>query len=406
MRIGIYFDDLCFSDSRTGGSFTFQQCIFNALKNLKDNKHEFYIFSTDKIDFPKNSFLKFIYLKKIDYPIKDSFFKKVKRKFFKKKENIFNNKEDLNNAAFENNIELMWFPTNSYKFVEIPFFYTVWDLQHRLQSYFPEVSVSGCKFEDREKKYSYIIPRASYIFIGNQAGKQEVVKFYNFPKERVKILPLPTPDFLFNYFETKNDFINKLGIKRNYLFYPAQFWPHKNHILILLAIKILKEKYGIDFDVVFTGSDKGNLNYIKEKVEELGLKEKVYFLGFVSIENLIELYRNAFALVFPSFFGPDNIPPLEAFALKCPVIAAKVSGAEYQLGDAAILFDPKSENELVSAIKKLQDDVILRSIIIEKGFNKSKSWKAEDYVCEVLRLVDEFSEIRRCWSNKQKYIHL
>ena len=309
----------------------------------------------------------------------------------------------LNKACLDNSIELMWFVTPAYEYVTVPYIYTVWDLQHRLQSYFPEVSVAGWKFEDREKRYNFVLPRAAYVLTGNQAGKNEIINFYGIPEQRVKMLPLPTPDFVLNQTKNQNNLLEKYKLPKNYLFYPAQFWPHKNHIVILLALKVLKEKYNLDFVAVFTGSDKGNLKYIKEKTKDFGLGKKVYFLGFVSQGELVQLYKNAFALVFASFFGPDNIPPLEAFALNCSVIAAQVSGSEYQLAGAAILFDPKNEQDLADKIKTFHDNPDLKTDLIKKGKDKALNWTAENYLQGVLKIIDEFELIRRCWSNKQVY---
>ena len=139
--------------------------------------------------------------------------------------------------------------------------------------------------------------------------------------------------------------------------------------------------------------------------EELGLKKNVFFLGFVSIDELVALYQNAFALVFASFFGPDNIPPLEAFALGCPVISAKFAGAEDQLKGAALLFDPKSEHELAATIKKLYDNPVLKSTIINKGKQKAAHWTSLDYVNKISDIFDEFEPIRRCWSSNEPYEH-
>jgi len=406
MKIGIYFGKFILTDSKSGGGYTFQQSILNVLQKIKSN-HEFYVFADDADKFEKNSNIKFVKLERYYSDITESFFlknlfrlpRKVKRYFLKK-----NYKNPLNKAVLENKIEFMWFVTPAFEFVEIPYIYTVWDLQHRLQSYFPEVSVTGWKFEDREERYNLAIKRAAYIIIGNQAGKKEIINFYGMPEERIKTLALPTPDFVLNNFNYSENIFDKFNLlKKNYLFYPAQFWPHKNHILILLALRILKEKYNLDFNIVFTGSDKGNLNYIKQKTKELNLENKVYFLNFVEIKDLINLYKNAFALVFPSFFGPDNIPPLESFALKCPVIAAKVSGSQYQLKDAALLFDPKSEIELAEKIKELYESENLRNSLIQKGFEKAASWDSQNYLENIISIINSFEPIRRCWSSKEIY---
>ena len=406
MRVGIYFGKNIFSGSKSGGAFTFQQNILNLLKKY-GSKHSFFIFSDD-CDNKKDSELSFVKLNRYYSAQDENLLKRLFLKIPRKIKRIKLKKQyqnPLNKAVFENRIELMWFVTPAFENVDIPFIYTVWDLAHRTQSYFPEVSVTGWNFERREERYNFVIPRASYVIIGNQAGAKDLNRFYNIPDQKIKTIPLPVPDFVFNSFKEVN-LKEKYGITKTFLFYPAQFWPHKNHIVILLALKILKEKYGLDFQVVFTGSDKGNLEYIKEKTKELNLQNMVYFLDFVPLRDLAQLYKQAFALVFPSFLGPDNIPPLEAFALNCPVVAANVDGAEYQLNDAAILFDPKSEQDLALAIKRLNNEKDLRDILTKRGKEKVKEFSCQNYIKKIEKIIDEFELIRRCWSSKNRYIHL
>lgn len=394
MRIGFYFGREIYSDAKSGGAFTFTQSIFNQIRNI-DSNHEIFIFSDDADKFSDSNSVNFVKINRFYSNENESFIKKLILKIPRKILRLIQDKKyktALNKVVLYNQIDLLWFVTPGYEYVEIPYVYTVWDLQHRLQTYFPEVS-ANLEFERREDSYNLVIPKSSFIIIGNEEGQREVCQFYNYPKERIKILPLPTPDFVLN-----NEFKKtiKLGDK-NVLFYPAQFWSHKNHVVILYALKILKEKYDLNFKVIFTGSDNGNLNYIKSKVEDLDLKDNVEFKGFVSIQELIELYKTSFALVFPSFFGPDNIPPLEAFALKCPVIAAKVLGSEYQLKDAALLFDPKDEHELADGIKKLYDNEDLKNKLIKKGLKIAQSWTAKEYVDGIFKIVDDFEKIIRCW---------
>jgi len=415
MRVGVYFGKNIKADATdgaSGGAFTFQQSILNVLKKY-DGQHEFIVFSDDYEDVGQKKLnsinvpVKFIKLQRFVSKSDENFLtrllfkipRKIKRSKLRAK---FNNA--LNKAVIDNKIELMWFATPAFEFVSVPYIYTVWDLQHRLQSYFPEVSVTGWTFDAREKRYGSVIPRATYVVIGNQEGKRELIEFYAMPEQRIKTISMPVPCFAFD----KN--INSVDLKtykitKPFLFYPAQFWPHKNHILILLALKILKEKYNLDFDVVFTGSDKGNLDYIKDKTAALGLVQKVHFLNFVPTEVLKNLYRNAFALVFPSFFGPDNIPPIEAFALGCPVISANFLGVEFQLADAALLFDPKDEYELAQMIKNLHEDSDLRQSLINKGELLVKNYTPEKYLESIIQTINDFEPIRRCWSSHEIYVH-
>ena len=232
-----------------------------------------------------------------------------------------------------------------------------------------------------------------------KTGQEEISSFYGIPKEHIKIIPHPTPDFALNGNENnKADYDpKKFGIKTKYLIYPAQFWSHKNHANILYALKIIKEKYRIPLSIIFTGSDKGNFSHIQKMTIDLQLSEDVLFLGFISRADLISLYQNAFALLYPTFFGPENLPPLEAFALGCPVIASKISGADEQLGDAALLVDPKSPEQIANAIFTLYSSPDLRKTLIERGLKRAQQWTGKDFVRSLFSILDDFEAIRRCW---------
>jgi glycosyltransferase involved in cell wall biosynthesis len=388
MRVGIFIGEL--QNPKRGGASTFQQSILSELKK-SNSQHQFYVFYLGESGiFQDSDTVKFVH---VDLHKKFLFNKTKKRKLL------------LNREVLENKIEFLWFATPSYYFVETPFALTVWDLEHRNQTYFPEVSLSGQDFDQREKFYKNAIPKASYVIIGNDEGARQVNEFYDFPKERIRTIPMPTPQFV--YEGTGDDKIlssNDLK-KEEYVFYPAQFWPHKNHIRILKAVKLLKSQ-GINLKVAFSGSDKGNRKYIAEKVRELGLENEVKFLGFVSQSELISLYQNAFATTFVSALGPDNIPPLEAMALGCPVICADAPGMKIQLGNSALFFNRWDENNLAEQIKLLMSDHNLRKSLISSGNELANSVNVTNYLKQFLKLVDEFAPIRECWSNEEKYIHL
>ncbi|MBE9236772.1 glycosyltransferase family 4 protein [Anabaena aphanizomenioides LEGE 00250] len=279
--------------------------------------------------------------------------------------------------------------------LDVPYIIPIWDLQHRLQPYFPEVSKIGV-WDQKESYYSELFKRATFILTGTEVGKSEIEKFYQVPSERIKVIPFFTPQ-LSPVGVTSEDLLNKYSIPPNYLFYPAQFWSHKNHIGLLLALKTLQQKYALDLPLVLVGSDPGNKSYVETVTKELNLSSQVHFLGFVPQEDMASLYRNAFALTFVTFFGPDNLPPLEAMSLGCPVIASDVPGAQEQLGDAAFLVDPKKPEDIASAIKLLWEDNSLRQNLIARGLAISQKWTVKDYAKQTFAVIDEFEAIRRCW---------
>jgi glycosyltransferase involved in cell wall biosynthesis len=302
----------------------------------------------------------------------------------------------LERRARKAGVEFIWFLSPRPKPVDLPFMTIVLDLQHRLQPWFPEVSRWG-EWEIRERGLSRFLPRAAAIIAGTQAGKDEIVRFYRLSEERIHILPHPTPAFALEAPEADPATLAPLGLPESYLLYPAQFWPHKNHLNLLLALKQLRDEDNFTPGLVLVGSDFGNQEFIREQVQALGLAEQVLILGFVSREELIALYQNALALAYLSFFGPENLPPVEAMALGCPVIAADVSGAQEQMGEATLFVPPEDPAEIASAIHKLANDDMLRLGLIQRGRKRAASWTTDDFVRRAFTILDGFEPVRRVW---------
>ncbi len=280
--------------------------------------------------------------------------------------------------------------------VDIPFLVVVLDLQHRLQPFFPEVSADGV-WKSRENFFAQTLKRAAFVIVGTDAGREEVTTFYGVANERIRKLPHPTPQFALAEIVADRSALAQYELPRDYVFYPAQFWSHKNHIGLLHAILELKQNDNLRLPVVFTGSDHGNEGHVRRFVQDRQLYDQVHFLGHVSRETLRALYQNAFALCYPSFFGPENFPPLEAFALGCPVIAADVPGAGEQFGDAAILVNPANESEIAQALKAVYHDKAKRDELIVRGKERARRFTGADFAKGLIALLDEFQSIRRCW---------
>lgn len=406
MKVAIYLGN---KQPESGGAYTFVNEILHALINYgPETKHVFVIFGDSK-EAPREidgTNIQFVSLyRSLTKRIISRFYRFICIPFTKVQilNNHFKRRSWLEKLYYKNNIEMIWSFMPARHTMDIPYITVVWDLQHRLQPFFPEVSVED-QWNLREEYYSKMLRRAACVITGTKVGKLEIARFYQIPPERIKVLPHPTPLLHFDLSKKSEEMIlSKYNIPDGFLFYPTQFWPHKNHIGLLTAIKLLRDEYNIRVSVVFVGSDKGNLRFVKQKVVELGLPTQVFFLGFVPREDLIYLYRRAFALTYLTFFGPENLPPLEAFALGCPVIASNVSGAEEQLRDAALLVDAKDEKQIALAIKSLYDDNVLRQTLIQRGFLRAKAWTAQDFIKEIFKMLDEFESIRRCWSNTDPY---
>ena len=164
--------------------------------------------------------------------------------------------------------------------------------------------------------------------------------------ERILIVSQQPSDYIKNFDTEKNLKIFKTIRKKMHYrkcsFYPAMYFPHKNHKLIIDAIQILNKR-NINLSAVFCGQDKGYQNNLKNYCNEKKISERFIFLNFVKEEELPYLYCNSLALVMPSLIGPTNIPPWEAFKLKVPVFYPDFGGIRTVLKDAVYyidLFDP------------------------------------------------------------------
>lgn len=393
MKVGVFLED--FSPD-VGGGYTIQEDIFRALLDLLDEtSHSFVLFCRRPESF--RSFLKSPRLEAVGFP------GNLGQRVFARAQSGLNSLVEkkkrqtrLEQLCRETGVEFMWFVGAEAVQIDLPYLAIVWDLQHRLQPWFPEVS-SGGTWRQRETFYGEYLRRATFIIAGTEAGRAEIERFYQVTSNRIKLLPHPTPAFTLNAGPSDVDaLLKKYKLRKDYLFYPAQFWSHKNHVNLLLAAAALKREHQIDLPVVFVGSNKGNQEYVRQCAAELQPSLDVSFLGFVPLEDLVALYRGAFALAYVTFFGPENLPPLEAFALGCPVIASDVSGAREQLDDAALFVDPRNPGQIAATIKSLFDES-LRHSLTDKGRARAERWTAKDFVRGVFAALDEFEPVRRCW---------
>lgn len=229
-----------------------------------------------------------------------------------------------------------------------PYVWTLWDLCHLDSPEFPEVRTSG-KFEARENFNSLAIRKAALVIADSADLVAKAQLYFGARPEKFITIPFQPPVLI----STGTHYADLLpariqNISGQYFFYPAQLWTHKNHLRIVEALYLLKTQ-GLEYHAVFIGKDHGAGNRIRKQVALAEMENNIHFLGYVEDDVIPALYSNAIALVMASYFGPTNIPPLEALALKVPVIASNIH--LNQLGNAALYFDPDSASELAAQMK-------------------------------------------------------
>ncbi|WP_236840752.1 glycosyltransferase [Bradyrhizobium sp. CCGE-LA001] len=267
-------------------------------------------------------------------------------------------KSPFERTLIRDGIDVVHFTSTSKRHLllyELPFIITIFDGCHRDAPEFPEVRTFG-EFERREILFGLASTKAAIVIVNAPELTDDLCRRYAMERERAVCIPFSPSTYVSQSLpdaETDAAVLTKYRLEPGYLFYPAQFWPHKNHMTLLAALALLRER-GITERLVLCGSDRGGRDKIDAAIRTYGLSDQISIIGFVKSVELGALYRSAAALVMPSYFGPTNLPPLEAWAIGTPVIYPEAFKA--QAGDAAILFDYDDPHSLAEAIIALRTD--------------------------------------------------
>ena len=291
-------------------------------------------------------------------------------------------------AFLREGCDLWIFPSQedlSYQ-MPLPTLVSILDLMHRYERRFPE-SGSPREFRYRERKYRHICRWSRGVLVDAEIGRQQVVESYGMPAERVHVLHQIAPRYM-HVPGAPAGFAQRYHLPDKFLFYPAQFWLHKNHRNLLLAMAGLKKEFP-DLKLVLAGGKQNAYDAVVKLTGELGLSDDVLFLGYVPDADLPELYRRARALVMPTYYGPTNIPPLEAFVAGCPVAVSGVYGMPEQVGDAALLFNPELVEEIAGCLRRLWSDDVLCAELAARGKARAAQWGQPQYSARLREIIEQ-----------------
>lgn len=403
IRLGIYFDQII----NTGGGY--QQSLTAALlaRQLPEDLAQIIFFARHKQNI---AVLASLGLKVILVEL--SFISKVSLRLRRliKYEPLLNfirrvfGSNRFERHFIENKIDLVYFLSPSEEAVdleELNYITTVWDLAYREDMEFPEVRV-GRTFENREQLFGRILPKAVAILVDSELGKENVVNYFRVAPERVFIMPffpaLSIKDVENGMKANSLNIAKKYNLDFPYVYYPAQFWAHKNHAYILYGLKILEVEFGYKVGAVFSGGDKGNQGYIERLAQALELEDRVRFVGFVSNNEVPYLYKQSLALVMPTYFGPTNLPPYEAFSLGVPVLYSDKPGLKDQVDRAALMIDLNDPTSMAKSLTILIENPAASFDIVKRGHQVIKILESHNRLEVLETILLRFQSRMRAWN--------
>ena len=404
IKIGIFVD----SRKKSGGAY--QEFIYT-LNNIKKESSKFknidflFICTSRKLDinlekqnvnflyFKLNGLERFIcYLRNFG-----PFVRRIKKFFF------FENKFEY--FLKKNKVDLIYFvgPSQYSLYLEdIKFFINIPDVSHRENLEFPEI-VDNNEFLRKEEILTNSLPRAIAVITNAEIIKKRISFFYNVLEEKIFVInhmpSLAVQNFVSSDLDKQRIFRKKFKLPQKYIFYPAMYLPHKNHITLINALKLLKEIYKIDTSTVFCGNDIGYLDNLKNYALNNGLGDNIYFLDFVEDEYLPYLYLDASILVMPSLIGPTNIPPWEAFLMQVPVIYSNLEGIEGVLKDAVLYINPLNPNDIAESVFKVLLNENLRKNLVLKGNKRLEEVRNNNEFNIFFEIINRYQQSLKLFRN-------
>lgn len=262
-------------------------------------------------------------------------------------------------------IDVVHFPFQGGFITDLPTIYQPWDFQHL---YFPEF-FTDAQLRWRDTAYRCFSERASLVVVATEWSKRDVVRHLGISPSKVAVIEVPpvveaygTPDEA-AIEQTRVE----LDLPRRFAYYPAQTWPHKNHIRLLEAVSLVRDRHGVEISVICSGLKNAHYKEIERVVRRLRLQDQVRFVGFLEPLHVQVLYRLAQFLVFPSLFEGWGLPVVEAFSTGLAVTCSNVTSLPELVGDAALQFDPKDVDAIADAIHTLWEDGPLRAELSKRG---------------------------------------
>ena len=229
---------------------------------------------------------------------------------------------------------------------------TVHDLIHRAfaRGHTPQT------IELTEKKMQDVIRRADILVCVSQATRDDLIRFYDVPAEKCRVIYQGVDHEIFFPIDEKNrgqsnELLGVMGITGPFVLFVGTLEPRKNLSGLIKAFaKVVKDGY--DGFLVVAGMKGWMTNDLEDQLKTFGLNNKVILTGFVTDEQLRLLYATADTFVFPSFYEGFGFPIVEALACGALVISSQSSSCGEIAKDAALLVNPQDEDDLA---KKLSD---------------------------------------------------
>ena len=291
-----------------------------------------------------------------------------------------------------NGVDILYCPFSAatYKEKGIPTVSTILDIQHE---YYPQFFAPQ-ELSHRRKFYQDIVKKVEKVVCISDYTRETFCEKYGFPVERAQTIYIAIQ----NRFTKEDDkILDKLNIRgQKYIVYPANFWEHKNHKLLLNAFAMYVRE-NKDLKLVLTGNPLENTRYYADIIRTMGIEEYVSITGYISNEELYSILKNSKGLIYPSLFEGFGIPVVEAMHLHKLIACSNLTSLPEIGCDEIYYFNPKKPDEILSGIHFLAENEMTDSMIVQYD-QKLKDYESDKMVEAYLKVFEDV------WEKKEAFI--
>lgn len=264
-------------------------------------------------------------------------------------------------------VDLLFCPFTAPLYFEpgVPTVCTIYDLQYKTFPDFftpEEVALRGKTFTEACRRSAAMAAISDY-------SRESAILHGHLDSTQIRTIHLRMANRVDVSQDSDHRILQTLGLVRGrYLIYPANFWMHKNHEMLLTAFGIACNE-GLDSDIklVCTGSPGARLDWLSEAAARMQLADRIVFPGFVAHADLADLLGNAGAMVFPSLYEGFGLPVIEAMSVGVPVACSNTTSLPEVAAGAAVFFDPRIPLEIAQAMISVMGSETLRDALRATG---------------------------------------
>lgn len=235
----------------------------------------------------------------------------------------------------------------------------------------------------------YSAGRATYVLADSQATADDLVRHYNTPPEKIKVV-YPGHDDSLNPVTDPAVIARaqaKYGIQGAYLFFMGTLQPRKNIQRLVQAYAHWRTTATEPVQLVLGGKP----GWLYDEAWGQGV-EGVVLTGYIADEDVAALYSGALAFVFPSLYEGFGFPVLEAMRCETPVLCSNTSSLPELADDAALVIDPLEVSAIAHGIDRLVTDAALRRSLIERGKHRIQHFTWQNTAQQTLTVLERAAE--------------